>query len=180
MGYPILIVIAVAGCGGEMGGPPSRTDLGASMGGLSDMGTGGSDMASSTTGGGAHDMSTGGSDMASSTGGAPSFATDVKPILTGGGCLGHHMTAAWDGVNSLTANGDIIAYFTSHDPQECGGAPSFIKAGDAAHSFVYEKISGNVDPGCGSGITRMPLGGALSAAQIATVKAWIDNGAKDN
>ena len=178
MGYPILIVIAVAGCGGEMGGPPSRTDLGASMGGLSDMGNGGSDMASSMSG--AHDLSNGASDMASSTGGTPSFATDVKPILTGGGCLGHHMTAAWDGVNSLTANGEIIAYLTSHDAQECGGAPSFIKAGDAAHSFVYEKISGNVDPGCGAGITRMPLGGALSAGQIATVKAWIDNGAKDN
>ncbi|HWQ36300.1 MAG TPA: PSD1 and planctomycete cytochrome C domain-containing protein [Blastocatellia bacterium] len=42
--------------------------------------------------------------------------------------------------------------------------------GKAADSLLYKMISGAVDP-------RMPLGGALTDEQIATLKAWIDGGA---
>jgi mono/diheme cytochrome c family protein len=61
------------------------------------------------------------------------------------------------------------------------GAPSpgypgqtLIVAGDAASSLLFRKIDG---PGAAEG-SRMPLGGTLSAEQIAAVAAWIDGGAE--
>jgi hypothetical protein len=48
--------------------------------------------------------------------------------------------------------------------------------GNAADSYLYMKIAG--DPRIAG--DRMPFGGTLTAAEIDTVRAWIDAGAKDN
>lgn len=110
-----------------------------------------------------------------------SFAADVKPILTKGGCLGHHMTSAWDGVNGFTSNADIINYLTTSRVEECGGAPLFIKPGDSAGSYLYQKVSGAFDSSCTDHGARMPLGGsALPASDILTLKTWMDEGALDD
>jgi hypothetical protein len=115
-------------------------------------------------------------------GGSASFGLDVKPILARNGCLGHHMTAAWDGVNTLASDGDIVAYFTGHKVSECGGAPAFVVAGDPAGSFLYQKISGQFAASCGADTgTQMPFGGApLSGAEQATIQIWIQQGASAN
>lgn len=124
----------------------------------------------------------GGGDSASDLGSATvSFAHDVKPILTNSGCLGHHMTAAWDGVNTLASDADIVHYFTSTNAKECGGSSTLVKAGDSAHSYLYQKIAGTFDAACTMHGGQMPLGGApLPASALATVKSWIDAGAPIN
>jgi hypothetical protein len=114
--------------------------------------------------------------------GASSFASEVKPILTNGGCLGHHMTTAWDGVNTLTSNADIVNYLTATKATECGGTVSLVAPGDSANSYLYQKLSGGFAASCGAHTgAQMPLGGApLAAAQMAMLKAWIDDGAVNN
>jgi hypothetical protein len=110
-----------------------------------------------------------------------SFAADVKPILTKSGCLGHHMTSAWDGVNGFTANADIINYLTTNKAEECGGAPLLIKPGDSAGSYLYQKVAGTFDSSCTEHGARMPFGASpLPASAIATLKTWIDQGALDD
>ena len=51
-----------------------------------------------------------------------------------------------------------------------------VAPGNAADSYLYMKIAG--DPRIAG--DRMPFGGTLTAAEIDTVRAWIDAGAKDN
>ena len=54
----------------------------------------------------------------------------------------------------------------------CGGASMRVVAGSSATSVLYAKVNTTT---CGN---RMPSGkAALSAANIATIKAWIDSGA---
>ncbi|HWE30785.1 MAG TPA: hypothetical protein VHB97_22410 [Polyangia bacterium] len=114
--------------------------------------------------------------------GATSFNTDVKPILTNGGCLGHHMTPAWDGVNALASNAAIVNYLTTTKVGECNGGPSFVAPGNSAASYIVQKLSATFDASCGTHTgSQMPLGGApLAASEIATVRAWIDEGALAN
>jgi len=57
----------------------------------------------------------------------------------------------------------------------CGGKV-YIKPGDVANSYVIHKIEGASNI-CGS---QMPLGGSFSASNLAKLKAWICNGAKNN
>jgi len=51
-----------------------------------------------------------------------------------------------------------------------------VAPGNAADSYLYMKIAG--DPRIAG--DRMPFGGTLTAAEIDSVRAWIDAGAKDN
>jgi mono/diheme cytochrome c family protein len=46
---------------------------------------------------------------------------------------------------------------------------------DPAASVLYQKLVGNPEFG-----DRMPLGGALSSADLTTVRTWIEEGALDN
>jgi hypothetical protein len=154
----ISILTAIAGCGGGGNG--------------NDAGTGG---------GGGPARST---DMAlHGPGGTASFALDVKPILQFRGCFSHHMTTAWNPVEAVTANADVIKFLTSNKSEECkAGALSYIKAGDSANSFLYQKITGSFAGSCGSDTgVQMPFGGPyLFDYEIATVKLWIDQGASNN
>ena len=52
-----------------------------------------------------------------------------------------------------------------------------IASGDAAHSYVVDKVMGAAqDGGCFTGV-RMPAGGPpLAASDIATIVSWINNG----
>ena len=58
----------------------------------------------------------------------------------------------------------------------------YVVPGDPDNSYVYQKITGqNVcekSPGVPS--DRMPLGAPLEETEIATIRAWILQGAKDN
>ena len=51
-----------------------------------------------------------------------------------------------------------------------------VAPGNATDSYLYMKIAG--DPRIAG--DRMPFGGTLTAAEIDTVRAWIEAGARDN
>jgi hypothetical protein len=116
-------------------------------------------------------------------GGTVTFSLDVKPILVGRGCFAHHMTPTWNPIEALTANGDIINFLTTTKTEECkaAGLP-YVKAGDSAHSFLYEKVVNTYAATCGSDTgAQMPFGGPyLYDYELMTIKAWIDAGAMNN
>jgi hypothetical protein len=98
------------------------------------------------------------------TGTATSFKNDVRPIFTLYGCDGCH-----GGTNRL--------WVTSVDSLKKGGqhGPAVIP-GNSAASILVQKISPT--PPFGS---RMPLNSTpVSDNAQATIKKWIDEGAKDN
>ncbi|SRR5579871_1140934 len=72
--------------------------------------------------------------------------------------------------------------FTCHGPDEKArmaklrldtkeGAAAVVTAGDPAHSKLFQRIIST------DAATRMPMGGQLSEKQIATLRAWIEEGA---
>src|SRR5208282_3037486 len=72
--------------------------------------------------------------------------------------------------------------FTCHGPDDKArmaklrldtreGAATVIVAGDPAKSKLYQRVTSS------DAATRMPMGGQLSEKQIATLRAWIDQGA---
>jgi WD40 repeat protein len=92
---------------------------------------------------------------------APDFNKQVAPILQKN-CLACHSSAA--------KMGGLV--MESYDGLIKGGAhgPAIVP-GKSDQSRLIEMLNGKVQP-------RMPFGGdPLSAADIATMKAWVDNGA---
>ncbi|MEZ5401235.1 MAG: PSD1 and planctomycete cytochrome C domain-containing protein [Bryobacteraceae bacterium] len=86
----------------------------------------------------------------------PDFVRDVQPVFARA-CLACH------GAKSQMANLRMDAK---------ASASRTIKPGDAAGSSIYERITGQ------GGQPRMPMGGKpLSAAEIDTIRRWIDGGA---
>jgi hypothetical protein len=90
-----------------------------------------------------------------------SFATDVAPILAKN-CAQCH------GPAPAMANLDL----RSRDAALKGGqhGPAIVP-GDGAASRLYQHLTGKAQP-------QMPMGGRLTDAEIAVIKAWIDNGAE--
>jgi hypothetical protein len=116
-------------------------------------------------------------------GGTASFAGDVKPILTFRGCFAHHMTTTWNPVEALSDNAAIITFLTGTKSEECkAGSLSYIKAGDSANSFLYQKVNNTIAASCGAtGGAQMPLDGPyLFDYELATIQMWIDAGAMNN
>lgn len=105
-------------------------------------------------------------------GGGTFFTREVQPIFTANcafaGC--HGGGAPTLGMD-LT-DGRARASTVDVDSAEVSELKR-VKPGDSANSFLYQKISQD-PPSVGD---RMPLGGALSAAQIETIRRWIDEGA---
>ena len=52
-------------------------------------------------------------------------------------------------------------------------ASNVVVAGNAANSLLYRAVTGN-------GVTRMPPGGSLTAAQVQSIADWINQGALNN
>jgi WD40 repeat protein/mono/diheme cytochrome c family protein len=92
-----------------------------------------------------------------------SFEKDVLPILNSS-CAGCHQPGKLKGGLDLTTYEGVFK----------GGkkGPSF-KAGDAAHSFIVEQISGDKP--------EMPnKGDPLTKAEVAIISRWISEGAKND
>jgi hypothetical protein len=123
-------------------------------------GTGGATTNSPTTG-------------APSTGGAPDGACDfpgeVQPIFNDR-CAGCHSGASAQMGLDL-AEGAAHTSLVGVDSAEQPGTPR-VAAGDPAGSFLMMKVGANPPVGA-----RMPIGGELSAAEMATLTAWIAAGA---
>jgi len=96
--------------------------------------------------------------------GGPSFRSDVLPILTAGGCTNCHGDNGGldvSTVRSLLAGGDTGPAVV----------PGYADSSRLLQAIVSEPPFG----------PRMPPEGApLSPASISIVRAWINNGAKEN
>ena len=99
----------------------------------------------------------------------PTYAGQVSPILntkcagchTGGGSLGgFHFAGRTDIVNQ---------------PSSVAGL-DYVEPGSTAQSYLWHKINGT-QGSVGGGGAQMPTSGALSAAELATIQAWILGGA---
>ncbi len=96
------------------------------------------------------------------SGGEIVFTRDVKPILRTK-CYGCHGPEQQMGTLRLDQKDRAMVAGR--------GAPAIVP-GNSAESLLYRRISG------GRMGPQMPLTGPLSAAEIATLKTWIDEGAK--
>ena len=97
----------------------------------------------------------------------PSYAADVKPILTAScATSGCHAGAAAAGSYDLTTHAGALAGGTDTLPN--------VVPGQADSSKLYLRIAGYETP-------QMPQGGTpLDDMKAATIRNWINKGAKDN
>lgn len=84
-----------------------------------------------------------------------SFTDDVVPLFAR--CTGCHNANLDPDLTAGNAYNSLV--------------PQYVNAGDAASSRLYNFLPGN---------GHDDIGITLSADQIATIKAWIDEGAKNN
>ncbi len=96
------------------------------------------------------------------------FATDVQPIFNNQ-CVSCHGNSGNLNLESGNSYNNLVGVNAS------GYSGKRVVAGDAEHSILYKKIDGSGQYG-----SNMPLGSNLSAAQINTIKQWIDEGALNN
>jgi hypothetical protein len=109
-----------------------------------------------------------------------SFSKDILRIFTnnGGktcaraGCHAGPSPQMGQSLSAATAYSNIVNVPSAEKPSLLR-----VKPGDAANSYLYQKITGA--PGISG--SRMPLiGGPLSASDIALVQQWINEGAPNN
>jgi hypothetical protein len=107
-----------------------------------------------------------------------SFASDVQPILSGS-CLGagcHSGQFPSQGID-MSSSARAYAALTSKEGTEapCTGTKLVIPGSPEASVLVKKLV------GTSCGFSQMPLGRpALSAADLATIRDWIAQGAPDN
>jgi hypothetical protein len=106
----------------------------------------------------------------------PIFAANVQPLLTANCTSGCHSGMFPSDGLDLSAGksyGNIVNVAS-------GGCPTVkrVVPSQAANSYVVHKLNGT-STGCFSG-GRMPVGGALTPAQMITVTGWINAGALNN
>lgn len=103
----------------------------------------------------------------------PTFAANVWPIFQAKNCTGscHDASSPSEGLNlsnATTAYNQLVGIMAA----QCNRVR--VVRGDAANSYLMNKLTGQ---GMCSG-SRMPRNGApLTAAQLDTVRAWINGGA---
>ena len=105
----------------------------------------------------------------------PSFASDITPIFARYGCNGggcHGSSAPQAGL-TLTSS---AAYQNLVDVQAQSENFLRVKPGDANNSYLVIKLEGRQNVG-----VRMPNGGGpIDAVDLANIKNWINQGAKQN
>lgn len=104
-----------------------------------------------------------------------SYAADIVPLLEGQ-CATCHLTGEEAGGMALV--GDMaIASLVGQPAEEAPGLMR-VAAGDPDRSYLVMKLEGTHIANGGAG-AQMPFGAPpLSAAEIATVRAWIAQGAR--
>ncbi len=95
----------------------------------------------------------------------PSFASDIEPIFSQY-CLSCHTAGNPEGSYALDSYAGALGGGTDTIPN--------VIPGNADSSLLYRRVAGIQLP-------QMPLGGApLDTSRIATIRNWIDQGAKNN
>ncbi len=117
---------------------------------------------------------TGGGDTDADTDADLSYAMDIQTIWNVSCGTGCHMGTAAGGGLPLDADRGYTNLVNVASQQAKG--LDRVEPGDHLASYLWRKLDGShIDVG-GVG-DRMPGGGSLDAADIATVEAWIDAGA---
>jgi hypothetical protein len=105
-----------------------------------------------------------------------SFAKDVAPILKTR-CVMCHLTGQEPGNMKLVPK---AAHASLVGVKATETSLNRVEPGKPEQSYLVRKIEGTHVAAGGSG-ERMPMGGdPLPAEQIATIRAWIEQGAQDN
>jgi len=95
----------------------------------------------------------------------PSYATDVQPIFSGN-CIGCHGSASPSGGYSLNSYAGALGNGSDTVPN--------VIPNNADSSKLYRRITGTETP-------QMPPGQApLDSVKTATIRNWINKGAKEN
>lgn len=95
----------------------------------------------------------------------PSYATNVQPIFSGN-CIGCHGSASPSGGYSLNSHAGALGSGSDTIPNVIPNRPESSK--------LYRRIIGTETP-------LMPLGQAqLDTVKTATIRNWINKGAKEN
>ena len=97
-----------------------------------------------------------------------SYSRDVQPIFNSA-CVSCHPSSG-----NLDLR-DGYSYNNLVNKPASGYNGILVVPGDAESSILYKKIDGS-----GAYGSNMPLGGSLSSTQIAIIRNWIDEGAKNN
>lgn len=100
------------------------------------------------------------------------LARDVQPIFTANCAFSGCHAGSAPQLDLDLSEGRAHAHIVNVPSVEVEGLMRVLP-GDSANSYLFQKIS-QENPAVGS---RMPLGGSLSAAQIDTIRRWIDGGA---
>ena len=120
---------------------------------------------------GAGDGNDGGDDTVQ----AVSFANQIQPIFDANCTVCHISGGIADTIMHLNAEEAFDALVGQPSVQDA--SLTRVVAGDSSASLLFEKVDSN-SPSVGA---RMPLGGAaLSDADIALIRDWIDQGAENN
>ena len=97
-----------------------------------------------------------------------SFSNDVQPIFDES-CISCHPSSGNLDLTSENSYNQLVNVDAS------GYSGKRVVPGDADSSILYKKVDGS-----GAYGTNMPIGSSLSADDIATIKQWIEEGAKNN
>ncbi|WP_157068571.1 hypothetical protein [Sandaracinus amylolyticus] len=99
--------------------------------------------------------------------------SEIVSILNGGRCGPCHTSNEAGGLRISTDPAALHRELTgdARASSECSSADARVVAGEPAQSALYLRLVGS---GCG---LMPPSGGALSAAAVSTVRAWIEEGA---
>jgi hypothetical protein len=106
----------------------------------------------------------------------PSFAQDVSPIFTAGGCTG--TSCHGSGADGLTLTSSVATNYANLVNVPSSSAPAFLRVepNDPTNSYLVMKLEGRQLSG-----GRMPQGRPpLTSSQIGTIKNWISAGAPNN
>lgn len=116
-----------------------------------------------------------GSNSPQSVAKSPSFAKDVQPIFNDN-CVACHQTGSAQQALILEPGKSFAAIMGVKSKES---ASLLVDPGKANRSYLLLKLNGKQQEVGGTG-AQMPLGDALTPAQISTVQRWIDAGAPDN
>ena len=113
----------------------------------------------------------------------PTFHSIYATILSVDGCsvVGCHGGPAMEAAGALLLSGDPAAVLASVlgdtvNPAAIASFPKRVVPGSPDHSYFYDKVATDMP----AGGNRMPVGRNLSDCQIAAIRLWIQNGARND
>lgn len=109
--------------------------------------------------------------------GRETFSDLYVSVLMANGCAPHHSNPNPFGGLDMSTQGSAYANLVGV-PAGDAGCGTRVVAGDASASLLYQKVRGTQPVGCGA---QMPLNAPpISAADMDKIRAWIDQGARDD